>query len=105
MSLTTTGTCDKFFSQFILVAIYFASFIGLLNLPQQIRCGYGWIDNSNFEFSIQISENVLNTGGIAHGGFIATIADTNALNNWIDFVPKTNICPKDDIELRKIGYR
>ena len=38
------------------------------------------IDNSNFEFSIQISENVLNTGGIAHGGFIATIADTGMGN-------------------------
>ncbi len=38
------------------------------------------IDESNFEFSIKISENVLNTGGIAHGGFIATIADTGMGN-------------------------
>ena len=34
------------------------------------------IDEANFEFSIKILENFLNTGGIAHGGFIATIADT-----------------------------
>ena len=38
------------------------------------------IDVSNFEFSIKISENYLNTGGIAHGGFIATIADTGMGN-------------------------
>ena len=38
------------------------------------------IDESNFEFGIKISENVLNTGGIAHGGFIATIADTGMGN-------------------------
>ena len=38
------------------------------------------IDDSNFEFSIKISDNVLNTGGIAHGGFIATIADTGMGN-------------------------
>ena len=34
------------------------------------------IDETNFEYSIKIIENFLNTGGIAHGGFIATIADT-----------------------------
>ena len=38
------------------------------------------IDVSNFEFSIKILENYLNTGGIAHGGFIATIADTGMGN-------------------------
>ena len=32
------------------------------------------IDEANFEYSIKILENCLNTGGIAHGGFIATIA-------------------------------
>tara|TARA_Y100000591_G_C21239379_1_gene408321 strand:- start:78 stop:467 length:390 start_codon:yes stop_codon:yes gene_type:complete len=38
------------------------------------------IDEKNFEFSIKILENFLNTGGIAHGGFIATIADTGMGN-------------------------
>ena len=38
------------------------------------------IDEINFEFSIKILENFLNTGGIAHGGFIATIADTGMGN-------------------------
>ena len=38
------------------------------------------IDESNFEFSITVLEKFLNTGGIAHGGFIATIADTGMGN-------------------------
>ena len=38
------------------------------------------IDEANFEYSIKILENCLNTGGIAHGGFIATIADTGKGN-------------------------
>ena len=38
------------------------------------------IDESNYEFSIKILENFLNSGGIAHGGFIATIADTGMGN-------------------------
>ena len=38
------------------------------------------IDEANFEFSIKILENCLNAGGIAHGGFIATIADTGMGN-------------------------
>ena len=37
-------------------------------------------DENYFEFSIKISKNFLNTGGIAHGGFIATIADTGMGN-------------------------
>ena len=38
------------------------------------------IDETNFEYSIKILESFLNTGGIAHGGFIATIADTGMGN-------------------------
>jgi uncharacterized protein (TIGR00369 family) len=38
------------------------------------------IDDKNFEYSIKILENFLNTGGIVHGGFIATIADTGMGN-------------------------
>ena len=38
------------------------------------------IDESNFEFGIKILEKFLNSGGIAHGGFIATIADTGMGN-------------------------
>ena len=38
------------------------------------------VNESNYEFSIKILKNFLNTGGIAHGGFIATIADTGMGN-------------------------
>ena len=38
------------------------------------------IGDSDFEFSIKVLESFLNTGGIAHGGFIATIADTGMGN-------------------------
>ena len=38
------------------------------------------IDETNFEYSIKILKSFLNTGGIAHGGFIATIADTGMGN-------------------------
>ncbi len=38
------------------------------------------IDESHFQFGIKIQEKFLNSGGIAHGGFIATIADTGMGN-------------------------
>ena len=38
------------------------------------------INETDFQFSIKIIEKFLNTGGIAHGGFIATIADTGMGN-------------------------
>ena len=34
------------------------------------------IDNTNYEFDVEIKEMHLNTGKIAHGGFLSTIADT-----------------------------
>ena len=38
------------------------------------------IDETNYEFSIKVKEKFLNTGKIAHGGFIATVADTGMGN-------------------------
>ena len=38
------------------------------------------IDETIYEFSITVEEKFLNTGKIAHGGFIATIADTGMGN-------------------------
>ena len=34
------------------------------------------LDTNNFEFSIVVKEIHLNTGKIAHGGFLSTVADT-----------------------------
>ena len=38
------------------------------------------LDETNFEFRINVEEKFLNTGKIAHGGFLATIADTGMGN-------------------------
>ena len=34
------------------------------------------IDSSNYEFKVEVKNFHLNTGKIAHGGFLSTIADT-----------------------------
>lgn len=34
------------------------------------------IDESNYEFSVKVKDIHLNTGMIAHGGFLSSIADT-----------------------------
>ena len=34
------------------------------------------IDEAHYEFKVEVKETHLNTGKIAHGGFISTIADT-----------------------------
>jgi len=46
----------------------FMKYLGGLNLNK--------IDNTNYEFSVEVKEIHLNTGKIAHGGFLSTIADT-----------------------------
>ena len=46
----------------------FMKYLGGLNLNK--------IDSTNYEFSVEIKEIHLNTGKIAHGGFLSTIADT-----------------------------
>ena len=34
------------------------------------------IDEANYEFTVKVQSMHLNTGNIAHGGFLSTIADT-----------------------------
>ena len=34
------------------------------------------VDDTKYEFSVKVKEMHLNTGKIAHGGFLSTIADT-----------------------------
>ena len=46
----------------------FMKYLGGLNLNK--------IDKTNYEFSVEVKEIHLNTGKIAHGGFLSTIADT-----------------------------
>ena len=60
------------------------------------------IDDSNFEFGIKILKNFLNTGGIAHGGFIATIADTG-MGNAAHVVAGNKRCVTINLELKFIS--
>ena len=46
----------------------FMSHIGGLSLKK--------LDTNNFEFSVVVKEIHLNSGKIAHGGFLSTLADT-----------------------------
>ena len=46
----------------------FMKYLGGLDLKK--------IDDLNYEFSTQVKEIHLNTGNIAHGGYLSTIADT-----------------------------
>ena len=46
----------------------FMKYLGGLNFNK--------IDNTNYEFSVEVKEIHLNTGKIAHGGFLSSIADT-----------------------------
>ena len=60
------------------------------------------IDEVNFEYSIKILENFLNTGGIAHGGFIATIADTG-MGNAAHIAAGNKRCVTINLDLKFIS--
>lgn len=47
----------------------FMKYLGGLNLKK--------IDENNYEFAVKVQNIHLNTGKIAHGGFLSTIADTS----------------------------
>jgi uncharacterized protein (TIGR00369 family) len=60
------------------------------------------IDESNFQFSIKVIEKFLNTGGIAHGGFIATIADTG-MGNAAHIVAGDKRCVTINLDIKFIS--
>ena len=60
------------------------------------------IDEANFEFGIKVLENFLNTGGIAHGGFIATIADTG-MGNAAHIAAGNKRCVTINIDIKFIS--
>jgi len=60
------------------------------------------LDGSNFQFSIKITEKFLNTGGIAHGGFISTIADTG-MGNAAHIVAGNKRCVTINLDLKFIS--
>ena len=60
------------------------------------------INEINFEFSIKVLENFLNTGGIAHGGFIATIADTG-MGNAAHIVAGNKRCVTINLDIKFVS--
>jgi len=60
------------------------------------------LDESNFQFSIKVTEKFLNTGGIAHGGFISTIADTG-MGNAAHIVAGNKRCVTINLDLKFIS--
>ena len=60
------------------------------------------IDESNFQFSIKVTEKFLNTGGIAHGGFISTIADTG-MGNAAHIMAGNKRCVTINLDLKFIS--
>ena len=60
------------------------------------------IDETNYEFSIKVEEKFLNTGKIAHGGFIATIADTG-MGNAAHIVAGNQRCVTINLDIKFIS--
>jgi len=60
------------------------------------------VNEINFEFSIKVLENFLNTGGIAHGGFIATIADTG-MGNAAHIVAGNKRCVTISLDIKFVS--
>ena len=60
------------------------------------------IDEVNYEYSIVVQEKFLNTGGIAHGGFIATIADTG-MGNAAHIVAGNKRCVTINLDIKFIS--
>ena len=60
------------------------------------------IDEVVYEYSIIVQEKFLNTGGIAHGGFIATIADTG-MGNAAHIVAGNKRCVTINLDIKFIS--
>jgi uncharacterized protein (TIGR00369 family) len=60
------------------------------------------IDINNFEFTVSVKELHLNTGGIAHGGFLSTIADTG-MGTAAHMVAENKRCVTISLEVKFIS--
>ena len=60
------------------------------------------IDEKNFEFSSTVKETHLNTGGIAHGGFLASIADAG-MGTAAHMISEDRRCVTINLELKFIS--
>ena len=60
------------------------------------------IDDKNFEFPSSIKETHLNTGGIAHGGYLASIADAG-MGTAAHMISENKRCVTINLELKFIS--
>ena len=60
------------------------------------------IDINNFEFTVSVKEFHLNTGGIAHGGFLSTITDTG-MGTAAHMVAENKRCVTISLEVKFIS--
>ena len=60
------------------------------------------IDDKNYEFLVDIKEIHLNTGKIAHGGFLSTIADTG-MGTAAHILTENKRCVTISLELKFIS--
>ena len=60
------------------------------------------ISESEFEFKTTIKENHLNTAGITHGGYIATIIDSGA-GTGVNRVTNNSQCVTISLDIKFIG--
>ena len=60
------------------------------------------IDLKNFEFSVVVKEIHLNSGKIAHGGFLSTIADTG-MGTAAHFLTENKRCVTISLEVKFIS--
>ena len=72
----------------------FMSHIGGLSLKK--------LDTNNFEFSVVVKEIHLNSGKIAHGGFLSTIADTG-MGTAAHFLTENKRCVTISLEVKFIS--
>ena len=60
------------------------------------------VDSSNYEFSVKVKEYHLNSGKFAHGGFLATIADTG-MGTAAHQIAENKRCVTINLDVKYIG--
>ena len=60
------------------------------------------VDSSNYEFSVEVKDYHLNSGKFAHGGFLATIADTG-MGTAAHQIAENKRCVTINLDIKYIG--
>ena len=60
------------------------------------------VDNLNYEFNVEVKDYHLNSGKFAHGGFLATIADTG-MGTAAHQIAENKRCVTINLDIKYIG--